>query len=218
MIACWGDHPTEVAAELGTVLCTDCLEIGQRDVRALLYDYIDTAQALAPGSSAGGPRVSGTGSAPVPLNLTADELMHAIHHHTTTWAQIVRAQLGLADVAEIGVRPGWAVQRAVDVLAPRVRMIAALGPQPVFPDGPEAEPDDVTGFTALYMLRQLHQRAGALLGQVRRTFRVPGYCSACGCPALRHEDGADVVTCSMCLAWLSYDEYLAGAELLGAAA
>lgn len=207
IVTCIARHGHETVPTTGLPLCEPHLEAAERDVRSLVYDYVDLTQALVPGTSAG-QKVSGTRDAPVPLSLPADELLRAIHHTAVTWVEVAREHAGLPPAPDRGVRAGWAVQRAVLTLAPRVRLLAALPATAVWPDGPDGPPAEMTGAEGLLALGRLHQRARHMLGRTRMVEELLGECPACGLDrVLRREYGSDTVHCAGCGHIQTWDDY-----------
>lgn len=210
------DHQHKRAAILDNPrvpLCPDCLAVAERDVRQLVYDYLDLEQHLPKplGEWADG-QPGGRREPPAPLRTAVEALQREIWHVTTTWAAEIRARDRLSEPPERGVRDGWAVQRAVEVLSPRLPLLASLEPTAVFPTGVEDEPQDVPGWEAVLTLSWLHQRARSMLGRTRRTTQVPGRCSECGHDELfrdepRYEQDPCPIYCGNCPTKWTYDQY-----------
>ena len=231
-----GQHPEPTT---GT-FCVVCLDHAARDIRGLVYDYLDLAQLHAPAlSQAPSDRASGSREAPMPIAGHVEALQAEIVHTTTTWEYEVRVACGLPDPVNTApiadwhttlrhpaplakVRPGAAVQRAVSILAPHVRRLAALPATAVCPTGVEDDPQDMTGADAITHLRGLHARARGMLGRTRRTFWIPGECwntDTCGARPTPGEDGPlwrsepiraedpMQVGCSRCNAQRPYPDY-----------
>lgn len=200
----------------GGPLCEDCLVEAERDIGRLLLDWRDLEEML-PKAAGQGEYVSGTRDAPVPLNLGVEALQAEILHVLTTWAEVMSDYADLADPPDGRARAGWAVQRAVTILQPRVRQLALIGPTEVFPTGPEDAPEPLSGVDAIAAMSRLHRRAHHQLGLTRAVTNLPGECSACGLAtlagdrgdrtALARDDGSDVVYCRACGAWQTRDEY-----------
>jgi hypothetical protein len=210
------DHQRKHAALLAdprTPLCPDCLMVAERDVRALVFDYVDLEQHLAPSLgewSDGQP--SHRGEPPAPMRTAVEALQREIWHATTAWARELRARSRLSEPPVRGVRDGWAVQRAVEVLAPRLELLARVEPTVVFPTGVEDGPQEVPGWAAVLQLSWLHQRARSMLGRTRRTTQVPGRCSGCGHDELfrdepRYSGDPCPVYCGRCNTRWTYDQY-----------
>jgi hypothetical protein len=187
-------HPAELAPQAS--LCDACLDVAERDVRCLVFDYLDLAQLQLPVlSQALDTQPAGSAGPPMPMAGAPEALQAEIVHVLTTWEIEVRAATSLSAVPEsrrrtaapwhttvtnrqplVPVHPGAAVQRAVEVLAPRMRLLSELPPVAVFRTGCEDDSEDVAGWEAVLHLSRLHQRARATLGRTRRTFWVPGDC------------------------------------------
>jgi hypothetical protein len=202
------NDPTHDRAEPAAALCGPCLDAASRDLMALPRDFADL-EALLPASTAGAlrTRVSGSGEAPSPLNLGVDALQRAIHAAVTAWEPAVREAARLAPERTRGVRDGWAVAAAVDVMAPRTALISTLAAQWCLQDGVETGPVFRDGCEALRAFRGLHGQARAILGVRRLVHRLPGECSRCGLEALRRPDGSESVFCAGCGQRWTWDDY-----------
>lgn len=213
------DRARRTAALLETALplCMPCLDGAQLDVGRLLWDYQDLANII-PRLGGGGEVVSGSKERPTPLRLDVEALMAEIRHVTTTWEHVARDVDSLSDPVEHGVRGGWAVQTAVQVLQPRVYRIAAVEKVEVFPTGVEDESEPMSGAEGLLALVDLHRAARRKLGLTRKTNEVWGACPSCGLGTLMHDDGRyqtalarddgdEVVYCRACDEWMTWDEY-----------
>lgn len=187
-------------------LCDGCLDVVGRDVRALVLDYRDLAQLLAPGAKAR-PVVSGTTDAAVPLDLGVDTLMRDIAWTLAVWEPPVREAAGLCPERVRGVRAGWAVATAVSVLAARIELLAGLPPTWGYADGLDAGPVERDGVYAAASMRALHRRARSALGLSRLVVRLPGPCSTCGATWLQRDPGEDGARCPVCNASWSGDDY-----------
>lgn len=192
-------------------LCDPCLTAAERDVRTLVYDYVDLAQLQTPVlSQALDAQPRGKAAPPMPLNGAAEALQAEIHHVLTTWETEIRAAAQLAD-PPTGQRPGAEVQRAVTILAPRLRQLAQIEAV-VYPTGCEDEPADMCGWQAIHHLQQLHQRARAMLGRTHRTTQLPGTCTSCGLDELhrdepRYEADPCDVYCRNCDTTWTHNDY-----------
>lgn len=94
---CVTEHGDERPEALpGLRLCRHCRRTLERDLIALpgLWDRL--GDHLAPGSTGSGSgRVSGTSSAPLPINPAVAELRDQIRHDLVTWAVLVSDERGL---------------------------------------------------------------------------------------------------------------------------
>ncbi|WBB94208.1 hypothetical protein [Verrucosispora sp. WMMC514] len=161
--------------------CDPCIAAATRDIRMLACDWYDLAQQQYPTLS----QAPSTSSAhrqrpepPIPLREGPDALQREIHHAVTTWEAVVREHARLSTPADLA-RHGPAVQRAVGILAPRVRLLAQLPATTVYPTGCEDQPTDMTGADAIDHLCRLRARARSMLGWTHRRRWVPGDCWAC---------------------------------------
>lgn len=211
-------------------LCETEIRVAERDVRSLVFDYLDLEQQIPRGlSQALDGQPAGKPGPPVPLALAPEALQAEIVHVLATWEEQVRAVCRLSAVAVRGpaapwhttvsnlsppakVRAGRAVQRAAEVLAPRLDVLARIEPVTVYRCGTDGDAEDVAGWEAVLHLSSLHQRARSLLGRTRRTEHLPGDCSNCGAVDLRRdepryaEDPCDVY-CGACAASWRREEY-----------
>lgn len=180
-----------------TPLCDDCLSAAERDVRILVFDYVDLAQLQAPSmSQALDAQPHGKAGPPMPLRAEPEALQAEIHHVATLWAGELRTKLRLANPQRAYIVGAWhttatnppppprrqhgsEVQEAVDTLTPRLRDLAQLAPHTVYPTGSDDDPQDMAGWEAVHHLQHLHQRARGMLGRTHRTKQVPGTCPTC---------------------------------------
>lgn len=190
-------------------LCRMCMLRAERDIRALVLDYRDLEQILPRGTApAAGTRVGGTSTPAVPVALHVDALQRDMVWTLGVWEPPVREAAGLSPEPTGRVRGGWAVTRAVSVIAPRVDVLAGLAPTWGFGDGLDAGPVLRDGVQAVMSLRSLRARARSVLGLSALTHDLPGECSTCGLSALRRDDGSDTVWCAGCEARCTYDDYV----------
>lgn len=188
-------------------LCQPCLRGARRDIMALVRDYADLENVLA---DTGGlaERVAGTRERSIPLALGVDMLQRDIWHFLTTWEEITIEVCRLSAVPAGKTRDGWAVQRAVRILLPRLDTLAAIGPHAIFPAGPDNPPEDMTGAQAILTMRALHRRIGQALGRASLRHILVGPCWKCGIDGgLRRDDGDETVYCAFCTATSTWDTY-----------
>ncbi|QKW15364.1 hypothetical protein [Verrucosispora sp. NA02020] len=210
------DHTTNppTAAPVTSVpLCDPCLAGGERDTRALVYDYVDLEQLQAPSlSQALNMQPIGKAAPPMPLNGAAEALQAEIVHVATTWEEIIRDHTGLPPRPESARRPGRQLDDAIRILLPRLRQLAALPAADVYPTGCEDQPTPLEGWEAIHHLQHLHQRARGMLGRTHRTTHLPGTCSGCGQDQLhrdepRHPEDPCDVYCAACHTTWPHDDY-----------
>ncbi|MFI1194066.1 hypothetical protein ACH4T9_12525 [Micromonospora sp. NPDC020750] len=187
-------------------LCADCLTAAERDIRSLVYDYVDLEQLQAPSlSQALNMQPAGKAAPPMPLNGAAEALQAEIHHVTTLWADELRRRHRLARGPRTIIVGAWHTTRsnpppqarrlpgaevadAVATLTPRLTDLARNPPVTVYPTGCDDDPTDLTGWEAVHQLQHLHQRARGMLGRTHRTTHLPGTCSTCGLDELHRDD------------------------------
>jgi len=200
-------------------LCFYCLEGAERDVRALVLDYRDLEQHLAPSLGVWGSGMpSGKGApAQAPLNLGALSLQQDIWWMCDAWDAVVRDVARLSDKPP-RVRAGWAVQQSVSILAPRLDVLARTsGVMWDYPDAVE-RCTEVPGWQGVLDLARLHHRARSALGLTTRKREhcaaVP--CSRCDLKLLFRVPGEDAVECDGCNLWLDGPAYAAWVRLCAA--
>lgn len=168
--------PHPAFTDNGDPFCGTCLDTYARDIRALLYDYVDLEQLQLPVlSQALDSQPKGKATPPIPLKVEPEALMAEIHYVLTMWEDELRSATGLPE-RQPYVRHGANVQRALAIINPRTRALSRLPATTVYPTGPDGDPEDLTGADAVLHLSHLHKRARAMLGRTRRTFWVPGDC------------------------------------------
>ena len=210
-------------------LCGYCLDAASRDIQALVYDYLDLAQLHAPAmSQAINEKTAGSKEKQMLLQGHVEALQAEIVHVLITWEYEIRVAARLSDpyvsapVADwhttitrptplAKVRPGAAVQRAVSILAPRMRLLSRRPATLVCPTGVEDDHAEVAGWEAVLHLVGLHSRSRSLLGRTRRVTVMPGECSSCRGELFRAEprdqdDPCDVY-CGTCHTTWAYDDY-----------
>ena len=196
----------------GCPLCGTCLDTAERDTRNLLYDWLDLEQLQAPSlSQAINMQPAGKAAPPMPLNGSAEALQAEIVHVLTTWETEIRAACRLSDTPPVR-RGGPNVQRAITILAPRMRQLANLPATAVHPTGPEDDPEDRAGWEAVHHLTELHRRARSMLGRTHRTRTVPGTCPTCHTNLHqddpRHPEDPTPIYCAQQCGWqLHHDQY-----------
>lgn len=210
-------------------LCEGCLSAGERAVSALPFDYVSLEQLQIPSLGVWGDGQPSAGDEhPIPLNLSAEALQAEIHRVVTTWEEIVRDRDRLSASVNKGVRAGWAVQAAVQILQPRIRHLAAIGPVELvgYPALEDDEPrrfrtieyQELPGWRGVLDFSRLHRRAQRVLGLTtprhERVERVP--CARCDLVSLYRVPGDDRVWCGNdeCRAIFSLDDFRRWAGLV----
>lgn len=172
-----GKHAAPVT---GCPLCDACLAAAERDVRSLIYDYVDLAQLQSPAlSQALNMQPGGKAAPPMPLNGHAEALQAEIVHVACTWEDVIRDHARLSPRNTAPRRPGRQLDDAIRVLLPRLRQLAGIDAADVYPTGCEDQPTTLAGWEAIHHLQHLHQRARGMLGRTHRTRQVPGTCPTC---------------------------------------
>jgi hypothetical protein len=189
-------------------LCSRCEREASRDVQLLPFDYVDLSQFLPrrpvrPDTKTARPVPQST----PPIDLHIERLRSDIAWALQVWELPVREAAELAPAIHEAVREGHLVQKAVEIIAPRVDLLAGLPAVAGYARGLDAGPVEVTGLEGLDQLRALHRRARRMLGVGRLVMSLPGDCSECGAWALRRRDGTDTVYCAQCRCRWSYTEY-----------
>lgn len=183
------------------------LDLAWSDIRGLIRDYADLENVMA---DLGGrlERVSGTQEPRVNLALGAEALQRDIWRTTTTWEEVLIDHCGLPPPPTGPVRDGWAVQRAVHIILPRLRILSSIGPTAVFPQGHEEAPENISGQEAILIMQALHRRVGWAIGLRHLVHELRGLCGACKIEGgLRREDGSEAVYCALCGVKSTWDDY-----------
>lgn len=200
-------------------LCDWCLEVAERDVRALTLDYRDLEQQLPPSLGVWGDGQPHGKEQPLPLSGHVLDLQIDIHWLTCAWADVVRDRDRLSD-APSRVRDGFAVQAAVTVLAPRLRLLAELEAVTMWSyPGTDTGASEVAGWQGVLDLCGLHQRARSALGLTREEpeLMLGVLCRNCDLRSkLLREIGGDSRTCKACGEHYTGPEYADWVALLAA--
>jgi hypothetical protein len=211
-------------------ICEACLLAGERAVPALVLDYRDLEQHLPPSLGQWGDgQPASRDDHPVPLNLAVEACQREIWWVLTTWEEVVRERERLSDSVTRQVRAGWAVQAAAQILTPRIRLLARIGPVELagYPALEEEEAHrfegieyaQVPGWRGVVDFRRLHDRARSLLGLTSAgPERVHVPCRECEALTLYRLPGDDRVYCGntddQCTAIYLVDEFRRWAGLV----
>lgn len=124
----WYDPVTRRPYPAGP-LCDGCLEPAEQDIRKLTLDYGDLEQHLPPSLGVWGDGQPHGKSQPLPLSEHVLDLQRDIWWLVTAWADVLRDVENLSMTGDWSKRrrDGLAVQQAMVVVAPRVRLLAELG-------------------------------------------------------------------------------------------
>jgi hypothetical protein len=226
------DHDGRTACPTSRPLCDACLEAAGPGIRGLVFDYLDLAQLHeATMSQAVTEKTAGSKEKQMLLVGHVEALQAEIVHVATTWEYEVRIVARLSDpyvsapIADwhttiskptplAKVRPGACVQRAVNILSPRLSLLSNLPPTLVCPTGIEDAHVPVAGWEAIHHLQDLHRRCRSILGRTRRLLSLHGTCPkrSCGAQALYRLEPESFkdeppVWCDACKASRTYAEY-----------
>jgi hypothetical protein len=201
-------------------LCFYCLEGAERDVRALVLDYRDLEQHLAPslGQRGSGLPTGRGGLPPLPIAEHVLDLQIDIFRMTDAWDDVVRDFDRLSD-KPTRTRAGWAVQQSVSVLAPRLDRLAQTSAEMWDYPGAMDRCSEVPGWQGVLDLAHLHQRARHTLGLTREspTLLVGVPCKGCNAATLYRYPGEDGAVCGRCGLYYSAGDYAAWTSLLAVA-
>jgi hypothetical protein len=204
-------------------LCFYCLESAERDVRALVLDYRDLEQHLAPSLGVWGSGMpSGKGApAQAPLNLGALSLQQDIWWMCDAWDAVVRDVCRLSDKPP-RVRAGWAVQQSVSILSPRLDVLACtsgvMWDYPGWESRSGERTEEIPGWQGVLDLAHLHARARAALGLTQERpelcLGVPCRNPDCDLKTLYRLPGSGAVKCHSCGLHYSAEDYTAWTRVL----
>lgn len=205
----WYDPVTRRPYPAGP-LCDGDLDASESDIRKLTLDYGDLEQHLPPSLGVWGDGQPHGKSQPLPLSEHVLDLQMEIHWLVVVWADVLRERDRLSD-APSRVRDGWAVQRAVAILSPRLRLLAEIEAVTVwcYP-GSDQGASEVPGWQGVLDLARLHQRTRAVLGLTREEpqLMVGVLCRGCDRRStLTRAAGEEDVTCSKCAEHYTAVEY-----------
>lgn len=215
-----GREPAECDGR--ALLCRWCLEVAERDVRALTLDYRDLEQLLPPALGVWDDGMPRGQSSPLPLRESILDLQTAIWWLVDAWDDVVRDAHRLSD-KPARVRQGWAVQQCVAILAPRLHLLAEIEPVTMWTYCGHPGALDVPGWQGVLDLAQMHHRARAALRLTEPTPDIAwgvlcrGPCDLVS--TLVRKPGEDDWRCRMCgehytaAAYTDWVGILAAAEL-----
>lgn len=175
---------TRLPALTPRAFCDSCRGVIARDLNDLPLLFVRVHMELGGSQQvAGGPVVSISKSAPVPMSLQADELIRLILATLVSWEERVRtvARLSELDTATSRRRRDGAVlTQAYTILAAHLDALLALEPEPMIRAGELVELGGAdAGLDVLY----LAWRCRALLTETAKAARhlegVPCYCGFC---------------------------------------
>ena len=207
----WYDPLTKKPYPAGP-LCDGCLEPAESDIRKLVWDYRDLEQHLPPSLGAWGDGQPKGKSQPLPLNEHVMSLQRDIWWLATAWEDVLRDVDRLSMVGDWSKRrrDGLAVQQAMVIIEPRVRLLARLGPCEMWAYPGHEGATEVEGWQGVLDLAKLHQRARAALGltQEQPELLLAVLCRGCDRRStLTRVSGSDEVVCSKCSERYSGREY-----------
>lgn len=177
-----GGKTTRLPALTPRAFCDSCRGAIARALDALPLLFVRVHMELGGiRGEAGGPVVSVSKSAPVPLSLAADELIRLILATLVSWEERVRtvARLSELDTATSRRRRDGAIlTQAWTILSAHLDALLALEPEPMIRDGELVELDGAdAGLDVLY----LAWRCEALLTETTKSARhLPTPCGSCG--------------------------------------
>jgi hypothetical protein len=171
-------------------LCEPCIDTAGLAVGKLLFDYDGLADQLGEQHTSAGELVSGTRERPIPLDTGADALMAEIVHTATTWWWALSYVRGGLAGQVVPQHPRLRLQAALQVLMPRLRDLAGLGPVMVRPTGVEDDLTRMDGWQGLLHLEHLHDRAVTAVGLTDPVTSLWGACPECGSDTVTRDAGA----------------------------
>jgi len=208
-------------------LCEGCLLAGELAVPALVLDFRDLEQQIPVGLGMRGDG-RGSGDPSVPMRLDVAALQDEIWWLATAWEEIVRDMDRLSTpelrwaAHESAPAPrllrGVEVQRAVGILAHRVRQLSRVPSQQFWRYPPTDGWSEVSGAQGLVDLTRAHRRAMAVQGlnEARPEPCAGVPCRVCDLKALFREPGEDWVRCGSCGAHYSATDYRTWTRLVSA--
>jgi len=213
MIAC-----AACAAPLGDGLpmCPPCRAAAVQAIAALPADLIQL-DGREPPRGAPAPRVSGTHSPSVPLDLNAEAVHRAIVRACQVWEPPVRAIVGLPPAPP--ATPARLVERAARLLSASLSVFLAIPARWGYVGPGSGVSGALSGPAGVLDMWRLHERAVRLVGIVAPSMRVPGWCRSCGATALLcpHTDtltDVNAVDCAHCGARITGDDYRSSLSMI----
>lgn len=189
----------------GRNLCRECERGTARDIGLLVYDFVDLSQLTPRERTAPEVRIArARAGSQLPLSLRILTVRDNIVDLLTHWERVLATGAVTWRPSE-PVRDGYAVQRAVGVVAPQVDRVAGVDLR-AYPDQPTHLDVGVLG---LLELRTLHRRAAAYTALTARVVGLPGECPDRTCRARRltRREGGGTVSCGRCGGRWAYEDY-----------
>lgn len=191
-------------------LCDACTRHLRQAIADMPRNYLDLELALSGIRDGLRQNVAGTRDPAVPIALGIEAAQRELLHEAQCWAESV------ADVLHIdwdtqtarASRPGPVLEHAALLLENSLSVFLALRGvvHTGWTDG-EWTTLDRDGLDGALVLLDLHHRIRALTGQRRLVHHLPAPCPRCEHPALRRDDGDDVIACAACGQHYTWDEY-----------
>jgi hypothetical protein len=190
------------------VLCDRCVSVVSAATARLVADYVSLYVAQRTGRRpAVGELVSSSRELPVPISLSFTTLAEQIMCEATTFAEPLAERLGI-EWSPVG-RPGFQLQRSVDLLASSTAVLVQLSTfaARLWGDQGWFAVVELDGVDAGLRLLSLHRAAQAALGLTRAVVELPALCPSCGTGQLVRVAGSDGVSCQRCGRVLSELDY-----------
>lgn len=195
-----------------TAICEGCHNRMHSELNLLRYDYVDLSQLVARADGHSDTKISRPKPESVPpIDMGIFTLRGQIAYTLMITDRSVREYLGERQQSgELTVREGFAVDRSIRYLQPRVYELGEMPATWHHWDMTGEHATELTGPQAMLLLSALHRKARRACGLEARSIAVPGYCGSCQAPALmRADDNPERIWCRQCRATVTSSEYLA---------
>jgi len=192
-----------------TGLCPACTSNVRNAVEDLPADYVALHISLGETTGSSGAKVSSTPTPPIPIDVNKYSLMTAISENLDRAAEIVSEALNCDPPAgKIAHR----LHRAATMVSTNLPKLLDRGDVDLWvwekcdtrcgekgcPAGEHFRISWRTGTETALILRDLHRRARATVGEFDKVIRIEAPCGECGAPSLQQDPTTGNVNCREC--------------------
>lgn len=192
-----------------TGLCPACTSNVRHAVEDLPADYVALHISLGETAGSSGARVSSTPTPPIPIDVNKYSLMTAISENLDRAAEIVSEALNCDPP---GGKIAHRLTRAATMVSANLPKLLERGAVELWvwekcdprcgekgcPAAEHLRISHRTGIETAFVLRDLHRRTRATVGEFDKVIRIEAPCGECGVPCLQQNPVTGNVTCRDC--------------------